>query len=120
MEAADEEPPPAVNAVPIGHTSSSSASDDYYQTVVITALLSILKDQSLSSHHHTVIEAIMSIFKTQGLKCVTFLPQVGGSQTFYTGYLWVFPLDYTGIHCCSKIVHSQVTRISSAAISNPC
>jgi FKBP12-rapamycin complex-associated protein len=44
--------------------------------VVINALLGILKDQSLSSQHHTVIEAIMSIFKTQGLKCVTFLPQV--------------------------------------------
>lgn len=51
-------------------------SDDYYQTVVINALLGILNDQALSSQHHTVIEAIMSIFKTQGLKCVTFLPQV--------------------------------------------
>lgn len=50
--------------------------DDYYQTVAISALLSILKDQSLGSQHHKVIEAIMSIFKTQGLKCVSFLPQV--------------------------------------------
>ncbi|EKM51709.1 uncharacterized protein PHACADRAFT_262011 [Phanerochaete carnosa HHB-10118-sp] len=50
--------------------------DDYYQTVAISALLSILKDQSLSSQHHKVIEAIMSIFKTQGLKCVSFLPQI--------------------------------------------
>ena len=53
--------------------------DDYYQTVAINALLSILKDQSLSSQHHKVIEAIMSIFKTQGLKCVAFLPQVSTS-----------------------------------------
>lgn len=30
----------------------------------------------MSNHHHTVIEAVMNIFKTQGLKCVTFLPQV--------------------------------------------
>ena len=67
---------PAVNAISNTHSSTSTTSDDYYQTVVITALLSILKDQSLSSQHHTVIEAIMSIFKTQGLKCVTFLPQV--------------------------------------------
>jgi FKBP12-rapamycin complex-associated protein len=67
----------AVNAVPTTHSSmSNSSSDDYYQTVVIAALLNTLKDQGLSSHHHTVIEAIMSIFKTQGLKCVTFLPQV--------------------------------------------
>lgn len=68
----------AANVIPLSHTASPSASDDYYQTVVITALLNILKDQSLTSHHHTVIEAIMSIFKTQGLKCVTFLPQVRG------------------------------------------
>jgi FKBP12-rapamycin complex-associated protein len=76
VEALDETPVPAVNAVPTTHVSTSTASDDYYQTVVITALLGILKDQSLSSQHHTVIEAIMSIFKTQGLKCVTFLPQI--------------------------------------------
>jgi len=63
---------------PISYTGASG-SDDYYQTVVISALLGILKDQSLAGQHHTVIEAIMSIFKTQGLKCVTFLPQVGGA-----------------------------------------
>ncbi|KAF9525319.1 phosphatidylinositol 3-kinase [Crepidotus variabilis] len=66
----------AVNQIPETQHAATSGSDDYYQTVVITALLAILKDQGLSSHHHTVIEAIMSIFKTQGLKCVTFLPQI--------------------------------------------
>lgn len=50
--------------------------DNYYQTVAVDALLSILTDQSLNSQHHKVIEAIMSIFKTQGLKCISFLPQV--------------------------------------------
>ncbi|TFK75010.1 phosphatidylinositol 3-kinase [Pluteus cervinus] len=66
----------AVNQVPVAPHNTSSGSDDYFQTVVVNALLAILKDQSLSSHHHTVIEAIMSIFKTQGLKCVSFLPQI--------------------------------------------
>lgn len=61
------------NAVP---RSNSSTSDDYYQTVAINTLLGILKDQALSTHHHKVIEAVMSIFKTQGLKCVGYLPQV--------------------------------------------
>ncbi|EGN96671.1 hypothetical protein SERLA73DRAFT_170096 [Serpula lacrymans var. lacrymans S7.3] len=70
-DAASETPLPAVTAA-----GPLAGSDDYYQTVVITSLLNILKDQSLSTHHHTVIEAIMSIFKTQGLKCVTFLPQI--------------------------------------------
>lgn len=49
---------------------------EYYQAVVINALVNILHDQTLNSHHHTVVEAIMSIFKTQGLKCASFLPQV--------------------------------------------
>jgi FKBP12-rapamycin complex-associated protein len=74
-EELNESQTPAAAAINLKYTTSS-ASDDYYQTVVINALLGILKDQSLSSQHHTVIEAIMSIFKTQGLKCVTFLPQV--------------------------------------------
>lgn len=54
-----------------------TSSDDYYQNVAIDALINILKDPSLSTHHHAVIEAVMYMFKTQGLKCVTFLPQVG-------------------------------------------
>jgi serine/threonine-protein kinase mTOR len=60
-----------VNAVPTSSTSlSNSGSDDDYQTVVINALLAILKDSSLSTQHYAVIEAIMYIFKSQGLKCV--------------------------------------------------
>jgi serine/threonine-protein kinase mTOR len=54
---------------------SGSGSDDHFQNVVINALLAILRDPSLSAQHYTVIEAIMHIFKSQGLKCVAFLPQ---------------------------------------------
>lgn len=75
-DSASETAVAAVNQVPVSQLTSTSAADDYFQTVVITSLLAILRDQSLNNHHHTVIEAIMSIFKTQGLKCVTFLPQV--------------------------------------------
>lgn len=53
-----------------------TSSDEYFQNVAIDALIKILKDPSLSSHHHAVIEAIMYMFKTQGLKCVSFLPQI--------------------------------------------
>lgn len=66
----------AVNQVPLNQNNGPAPSDDYFQSVVINSLLEILKDQSLNTHHTSVIEAIMSIFKTQGLKCVTFLPQV--------------------------------------------
>ncbi|OJT05171.1 Phosphatidylinositol 3-kinase tor1 [Trametes pubescens] len=56
--------------------SASTAIDDCYQTVAVNALLSVLQDQSLSSHHYRAIEAIMSIFRTQGLKRATFLPHI--------------------------------------------
>ncbi|KIK61711.1 hypothetical protein GYMLUDRAFT_42743 [Collybiopsis luxurians FD-317 M1] len=75
-EATSETSIMAINQVPISQPGPLSASDDYYQTVVITSLLAILKDPALSNHHHAVIEAIMSIFKTQGLKSVSFLPQI--------------------------------------------
>ena len=79
-EAASEGSSNLVSAPSRNLTGASTASDDYYQTVAINSLLNILKDQSLSNHHYKVIEAIMSIFKTQGLKCVTFLPQVSCVQ----------------------------------------
>ncbi|TGZ84962.1 FAT-domain-containing protein [Ascodesmis nigricans] len=50
--------------------------EEYYPTVVISSLLAMLKDPSLSQHHSAVIEAIMNIFKTLGLKCVTFLKDI--------------------------------------------
>ena len=65
-----------VSAATRNPTGISTGTDDYYQTVAINALLDILKDQQAADRHHKVIEAIMSIFKTQGLKCATFLPQV--------------------------------------------
>ena len=52
------------------------SSEDYYPTIVMNALNKILRDPSLSAHHTAVIQAIMYIFKTSGLKCVQFLPQV--------------------------------------------
>eukprot|EP00742_Colponemidia_sp_Colp-10_P007030 GILJ01007544.1.p1 GENE.GILJ01007544.1~~GILJ01007544.1.p1 ORF type:complete len:2402 (-),score=355.14 GILJ01007544.1:281-6541(-) len=52
------------------------SSEDYYPTVAITALMRILRDPSLSAHHNMVIQAVMFIFKSLGLKCVPFLPQI--------------------------------------------
>ncbi|KAI0924480.1 hypothetical protein AcW2_005356 [Taiwanofungus camphoratus] len=77
----EEEVAPEITSTLVNPTSrnyigTSTTTDDYYQMVAINALLDILKDQQASNHHHKVIEAIMSIFKTQGLKCVTFLPQI--------------------------------------------
>lgn len=57
-------------------TGLTPSSKEYYPTVVINALLGIIKDQSLVQYHQDVISAIMSIFRTLGLDCVTFLDRI--------------------------------------------
>ncbi|KAK2747845.1 phosphatidylinositol kinase- protein kinase tor1 [Onygenales sp. PD_40] len=53
------------------------SNDEYYPTVVINTLLqNILSESSLSQYHSAVIDAIVTIFKTLGLKCVPFLGQI--------------------------------------------
>ncbi|TPX76526.1 hypothetical protein CcCBS67573_g02191 [Chytriomyces confervae] len=54
----------------------SPSSDEYYPTVVITALTKILRDTSLSVHHTAVVQAVMYMFETQGLKFVSFLSKI--------------------------------------------
>jgi len=56
----------------IGHGNT----EEYYPTVVMAALMQILKDPSLNTHHTAVIQSIMSMYKALGLKCVSFLPEV--------------------------------------------
>ncbi|KAL3427760.1 phosphatidylinositol 3-kinase tor2 [Phlyctema vagabunda] len=57
-------------------TGLTPSSKEYFPTVVINALLQILKDPSLHIHHSAVIDAIMNIFKTLGLECVSFLDKI--------------------------------------------
>lgn len=57
-------------------TGLTPSNKEYYPTVVINALLQILKDHSLAQHHAAVIEAIMNIFRTLGLECVSFLDRI--------------------------------------------
>ena len=53
------------------------ANEEYYPTVVMNTLMyNVLRDSSLAQYHSAVIEAIVSIFKTLGLKCVSFLKQI--------------------------------------------
>ncbi|RKO90751.1 armadillo-type protein, partial [Blyttiomyces helicus] len=61
------------NSLPIG---TGPSSEDYYPTVVVNALMKVLRDPSLSVHHTAVVQAVVYIFKTLGLKCVPFLPQI--------------------------------------------
>ncbi|EHA57873.1 hypothetical protein MCOR27_008212 [Pyricularia oryzae] len=57
-------------------TGLTPSSKEYYPTVVINALLGILKDSSLVQYHQPVIEAIMNIFRTLGLECISFLDRI--------------------------------------------
>lgn len=53
------------------------SNEEYYPTVVIHTLLqNILRENSLIQYHSAVIDAIVTIFKTLGLKCVPFLGQI--------------------------------------------
>ncbi|KAJ3030013.1 UNVERIFIED_CONTAM: phosphatidylinositol kinase- protein kinase tor1, partial [Siphonaria sp. JEL0065] len=54
----------------------SPSSDDYYPTVVLIALTKILRDTSLSVHHSPVVQAVMYMFETLGLKFVPFLSKI--------------------------------------------
>eukprot|EP00736_Rhodelphis_marinus_P007859 Rmarinus@m.12108 len=54
----------------------STDREDYHPTVAVRALMKILRDSSLAAHHTMVIQAVMFIFKSLGLKCVRFLPQI--------------------------------------------
>lgn len=57
-------------------TGMTPSSKEYYPTVVINALLHILRDQSLVQWHGAVVDAIMVIFRTLGLECVSFLDRI--------------------------------------------
>lgn len=50
--------------------------EEFYPTVAIQALMRIFKDPSLANHHGMVMQAIMFIFKSLGLRCVPFLNKV--------------------------------------------
>ena len=57
-------------------SGTTPSSDEYYPTVVINTLMGLLKDPSLTQYHTQVIDAVMNIYQTMGLKCVNFLDKV--------------------------------------------
>ena len=67
----------AVSDVTLIMQGLTPSNDEYYPTVVINILIqNILQDQSLIQYHSAVIDAIVTIFKTIGMKCVPFLGQI--------------------------------------------
>lgn len=52
------------------------SSEEYYPTCAVNALLTILRDPSLSPHHQNAVVSIMYMFSSLGLRCVPFLAQI--------------------------------------------
>lgn len=52
------------------------SNEEYYPTVVINTLVTMLKEETLKQFHSNVVEAIMNIYTTMGMKCVPFLGTV--------------------------------------------
>ncbi|KAL9089004.1 MAG: hypothetical protein Q9159_002807 [Coniocarpon cinnabarinum] len=50
--------------------------EEFYPTIVIYTLMDLLHDPTLTQYHSNVIEAVMNIYATMGLKCVNFLGKV--------------------------------------------
>jgi len=59
-------------SVPMG----GAPGEEYYLRVAMAVLLELLRDTTKDAAHHVAVEAIMIIFKTQGLSAAVFLPQV--------------------------------------------
>jgi FKBP12-rapamycin complex-associated protein len=66
----------AVTDVTLIMQGITPSNEEYYPTIVISTLMSLLKDTSLAQYHSAIVDAVMNIYATMGLKCVPFLNQV--------------------------------------------
>lgn len=67
---------PRVTDITLLMNSPTNSNEDFYQTVAVHALVSVLNDSTLKEFHYDAVEAVMLIFRTQRLRCVSFLPQI--------------------------------------------
>lgn len=66
----------AVTDVSLIMQGMTPSNEDYYPTIVINTLMSLLKDTSLIQFHSAIVDAVMNIYATMGLRCVQYLGQV--------------------------------------------
>ncbi|KAJ3394189.1 phosphatidylinositol kinase- protein kinase tor1 [Entophlyctis sp. JEL0112] len=69
----------------------SPSSEDYYPQVVLMALTKILRDSSLSVHHTAVVQAVMYMFESLGLKFVPYLSKVSSFLLTKTNLEQIIP-----------------------------
>ncbi|KAG5896959.1 hypothetical protein JTB14_024806 [Gonioctena quinquepunctata] len=55
---------------------SSHTLEEYYLAMAIATLMKIIRDPTLSQHHTMVVQAVTFTFKSLGIKCVSYIPQV--------------------------------------------
>ncbi|UYV65261.1 MTOR [Cordylochernes scorpioides] len=55
---------------------SSGNPEDFYPAIALGTLMRIIHDPTLSQHHTIVVQSIIFIFKSLGIRCVNYVPQV--------------------------------------------
>jgi FKBP12-rapamycin complex-associated protein len=68
--------PARVTDIMLLMNTMTPSNEDFYQTVAVHCLVSVLNDPTMKENHYEAVEAVMLIFRTQRLRCVSFLPQV--------------------------------------------
>jgi len=99
-------------------TMMGKESEEYFQTVVISALLNILNDSALAAQFLGVIEVIMKIFKTQGLRCAAFLPQVCDYP--YGVRKLTDRIDCSSVHQRGAFIEPAASRLLPSATGTTC
>lgn len=99
-------------------TMTGISPEEYFQRVVISALLNILHDNALSSLYFGVVEVIMTIFKTQGMKCMAFLPQVRAIKHHQCCRRPYTILDRFRLYYCNSVSHPSSPGLLPTANSH--
>ncbi|KAH3893902.1 hypothetical protein DPMN_018054 [Dreissena polymorpha] len=60
----------------LANMSASATLEEFYPAIAIATLMRIIRDPTLSKHHTMVVQAITFIFKSLGIKCVSYIQQV--------------------------------------------
>ncbi|KAL3862460.1 hypothetical protein ACJMK2_008424 [Sinanodonta woodiana] len=60
----------------LANMSASATLEEFYPAIAVATLMRIIRDPTLSQHHTMVVQAITFIFKSLGMKCVSYIQQV--------------------------------------------
>lgn len=79
--AAETEGEFGINANEMLVNMSSHTLEEYYLAMAIATLMKIIRDPTLSQHHTMVVQAVTFTFKSLGIKCVSYIPQVKSERS---------------------------------------